>query len=83
MGWTNTARDRVRLSEAERTYLKAGLTQPGAKLPLFDVTGQRIDPAVQRACIRKGLCEAWFANPMKPDWLVCRLTEAGREALAA
>lgn len=82
MGWTDTARDGVRLSEAESDYLRPGLTQPGAKLPLFDLTGQRIDPRVQRACIRKGLCEPWFANPMKPDWLVCRLTDAGRKALS-
>jgi len=83
MGWDNTARDRVRISEDERIYLTPGLTQPGAKLPLFDLTGQRIDPRVQRACIQKGLCEPWFANPMKPDWLVCRLTQSGREALNA
>lgn len=81
MGWTSSARQGVRLSEAERLYLEPGLTQPGAKLPLFDITGQRIDPKVQRACIRKGFCEPWFANPMKPDWLVCRLTEMGRRAL--
>ena len=30
----------------------------------------------------QGWCEPWFANPMKPDWLVCRLTTTGR-ALAA
>ncbi|WP_409433830.1 hypothetical protein ACJ3XI_04805 [Litorimonas sp. RW-G-Af-16] len=81
MGWNTPARDRARLSEDERNYLRAGLSQSGAKLPLFDLSGQRIDPKVQRACIQKGLCEPWFANPMKPDWLVCRLTEAGREAL--
>jgi hypothetical protein len=26
----------------------------------------------------QGWAEPWFANPLKPDWLVCRLTAAGR-----
>ncbi|MBK1668633.1 hypothetical protein CKO28_11390 [Rhodovibrio sodomensis] len=55
-----------------------GLDQPGGKLPLFDADGQAYAPALIRACIRKGWATPWFANPMKPDWLVCRLTEAGR-----
>jgi hypothetical protein len=28
-----------------------------------------------------GWAEPWFSNPIKPDWLVCRLTEAGRAAV--
>ena len=24
-----------------------------------------------------------FANPLKPDWLICKLTEKGRDALAS
>lgn len=76
------ARDTVRyLSDAEITYLKAGLKQAGGKLPLFDSSGQRVDPDTMRSCIRKGLCAPWFANPMKPDWMVCRLTQKGREVL--
>jgi hypothetical protein len=31
-----------------------------------------------RSCIAQGWAEPWFANPLKPDWLVCKLTEAGR-----
>ena len=26
-------------------------------------------------------CEPWYANPVKPDWLVCRLTDEGRKVL--
>ena len=73
----------TRISDAELEYLRPGLTQSGGKLPLFDVAGQRVNPKTMRACIQKGLCAPWFANPMKPDWLVCRLTEKGRETLAA
>lgn len=65
---------------AERAYLARGLDQPGGKLPLFDTHGQAYPPALIRACIRKGWATPWFANPMKPDWLVCRLTDAGRVA---
>jgi hypothetical protein len=29
------------------------------------------------SCIARGWAEPWFANPVKPDWLVCKLTPAG------
>ena len=73
----------VRPTPAQRRYLARGLTQPGGKLPLFDENGQRIGAATIEACIRQGWAEPWFANPIKPDWLVCRLTERGREAAGA
>ena len=66
---------------AEVAYLKLGLNQPGRKLPLFDAKGQAIRPQVIRICLARGWAEQWFANPMAPDWLVCRLTDAGVEAL--
>jgi hypothetical protein len=33
--------------------------------------------------MEKGWAEPWFDNPIKPDWLVCKLTEMGRRALKA
>lgn len=69
-----------KISAEEREYLSRGLSQPGGKLPLFDRSGQIINPKIIRSCIKKGLAERWFANPVKPDWLVCRLTPAGRAA---
>jgi len=69
------------LSEAESNYLKQGLKQPEGKLPLFDGRGQEISSAVIKSCLKKGLAERWFANPLKPDWLVCRITEKGRQVL--
>lgn len=63
---------------AQRRYLVRGLRQPGGKLPLFDEEGQHVNPALVRACIAHGWAEPWFGNPIKPDWLVCKLTEAGR-----
>ncbi len=70
-------------SPAQRQWLMRGLDQPGGKLPLFDQWGQRVNEATIRACIDRGWAEPWFANPLKPDWLVCKLTEAGRRSLAA
>jgi hypothetical protein len=29
-----------------------------------------------------GWAEPWFSNPLKPDWLVCKLTDTGRALLA-
>jgi hypothetical protein len=45
---------------------------------LFDLDGQRVDERIVRRCLAEGWAEPWFANPLKPDWLVCKLTPAGR-----
>lgn len=66
-------------SRAELAYLRRGMSEPGGKLPLFDRRGQEINPTIIRICIDNGWAEHWFANPLKPDWLVCRLTQKGRE----
>jgi len=70
-----------KLSQAQRRYLKRGLKQPGGKLPLFDGAGQQISAKTIKFCIAQGWAEPWFENPIKPDWLVCRLTERGRDLL--
>ena len=62
-------------------WLRRGLSQPGGKLPLFDEEGQRIDREIVKACIAAGWAERWFRNPLKPDWVVCRITDAGRAVL--
>lgn len=67
----------------ELLYLRRGLTQPGGKLPLFDLDGQAVAAAIVRRCLKRGWAEAWFSNPLKPDWLVCKLTEAGRRVATA
>jgi len=72
---------RVLLSAAQMRYLELGLSQPGGKLPLFDANGQEISVRTVRSCIEKGLCVPWFDNPIKPDWIVCKLTSKGRRAL--
>lgn len=68
-----------RPSTTQLAWLKRGLSQPGGKLPLFDESGQRVNPRTIRSCISQGWAEPWFNNPMKPDWLVCKLTEEGRK----
>ena len=71
----------LRPSPAQLRYLVRGLSQAGGKLPLFDEDGQRIDPRIISGCMAAGWAEPWFDNPIKPDWMVCRLTPAGRAAL--
>ena len=71
-----------RPNPAQRRYLSRALTQPGGKLPLFDLDGQAIAPQVVRSCLKRGWAEPWFNNAMKPDWLVCKLTESGRRLAA-
>jgi len=72
----------LKISVAQRKWLSRGLTQPGGKLPLFDEDGRKVSPQVVRKCLEMGWAESWFANPTKPDWLVCKLTAAGRALLA-
>ena len=59
-------------------WLQSGLEQPGGKLPLFDHEGQRIATATIKSCLSHGWAEPWFSNPLKPDWVVCKLTHLGR-----
>ena len=69
---------RAKPTAVQRAYLLRGLDQPGGKLPLFDERGQRYAERTVRACLEQGWAEPWFANPLKPDWLVCKLTDEGR-----
>lgn len=68
-------------TEAQRRYLERGLTQAGGKLPLFDREGKEIPRKTIESCVAHGWAVPWFANPTKPDWLVCRLTPEGYRAL--
>jgi hypothetical protein len=69
-------------TDIQKRWLQRGLMQPGGKLPLFDEAGQRYSERTIRSCIRAGWAEPWFANPVKPDWLVCKLTEDGRRIIS-
>lgn len=70
-----------RPSDAQRRFLERGLNQPGGKLPLFDRDGREISHKTVEACIAHGWAEPWFANPLKPGWLVCKLAPAGYRVL--
>lgn len=71
----------ARPTPVQRAWLCRGLEQPGGKLPLFDTSGRRINDRTIRSCIEQGWAEPWFDNPIKPDWLVCKLTDKGRKSL--
>jgi hypothetical protein len=71
----------LRLTEAQRRYLERGLTEPGGKLPLFDREGRDVPRKTVDACLAHGWAERWIANPIKPDWPVCRLTDDGYRVL--
>lgn len=68
-------------SAAQKRYLERGLREPGGKLPLFDEEGREIPRRTIEVCVAHGWAEPWGQNPVKPDWLVCRLTEAGYRVL--
>ena len=68
-------------TQPQREWLEKGLNQPGGKLPLFDLRGQRISSRTVESCISEGWAEPWFNNPIKPNWKVCKLTEIGRQVL--
>ncbi|WP_420332994.1 hypothetical protein [Roseibium sp.] len=71
------------LTAVQKRWLKRGLEQPGGKLPLFDENGREIPARTIRACIDAGWAEPWFSNPIKPNWLVCRLTPDAFEVLSS
>ena len=73
---------RTRPTPVQAAWLKRGVAQPGGKLPLFDEIGQHYDPRTVRACLDNGWVAPWIGNPLKPDWLVCKLTEAGRSVVS-
>ncbi len=82
-GLPRTGMAQPRPSEAQRRYLERGLNQAGGKLPLFDGEGREISPKTIEACVAHGWAEPWFANPLKPGWLVCKLTADGFRVLGA
>ena len=71
----------VRPTEAQRRYLERGLSQPGGKLPLFDSDGREVPRRTIESCLAHGWAERFASNPIKPEWLVCRLTDAGYRVL--
>jgi hypothetical protein len=71
----------IRPTEAQRRYLERGLTQAGGKLPLFDRDGREVSKKTIESCVAHGWATPWVHNPIKPDWLVCRLTAAGYRVL--
>src|SRR5262249_37802917 len=78
---TGSGADSARPTEPQRRYLERGLTEPGGKLPLFDHDGRQAPSKTVEACGAHGSADRWSATPIKPDWLVCRLTPAGYRAL--
>ena len=71
----------ARPTEPQRRYLERGLSEPGGKLPLFDRDGRQVPRKTVETCIAHGWAAPWTANPIKPDWVVCKLTPAGYRAL--
>jgi hypothetical protein len=71
----------MRPTVGQKRYLAGGLMEPGGKLPLFDHEGREVPRQIIQSCMGKGWAEPWAHNPIKPDWLVCRLTAAGYRVL--
>ncbi len=72
----------IQPTNAQLKWLRRGLNQAGGKLPLFDNDGQKISSRTINSCLKQGWAEPWFNNPIKPDWLVCKLTRAGQKISA-
>ena len=69
-------------STSQSKWLSRGLTQAGGKLPLFDEFGKRVSDRTVKICVEKGWAEPWFDNPIKPDWMICKLTDNGRRLVS-
>jgi hypothetical protein len=77
----DTNKAAMRPTAPQRRYLERGLDQPGGKLPLFDRDGREVPRKTIASCIAHGWAESWTRNPIKPEWLVCRLTPEGYRVL--
>ncbi len=73
----------VHPTTAQRAWLKQGLGRTRRQaLPMFDRQGQAYNQRRIQSCIARGRAEPWIKNPIEPDWLVCKLTAAGRAAVS-
>jgi hypothetical protein len=81
MSGSRPKRSRRTPTATQADWLRRGLDQPGGKLPLFVGPAQKVSRTTVESCIKAGWVEPWFDNPIMPNWLVCRLTDAGREAV--
>ncbi|MEP3655166.1 MAG: hypothetical protein ABJO36_09745 [Litorimonas sp.] len=80
--YSNRAGYAAREIEAEMlNWLKGGLDRSDGRLAMFDTFGEPVNKAVIKSAIAAGLAEPWFSSPMRPQWMVCRITAKGRETL--
>jgi len=68
-------------TKSQARWLAQGTRQAGGKLPLFDANGQKVSARTVRSCVDRGWAEPWFDNPIKPDWMICKLTDLGRDVV--
>ena len=80
--WIPKEGDNAPPSASQSKWLTCGLTQAGGKLPLFDKFGKRVSDRTVKVCVDKGWAEPWFNNPIKPDWMICKLTDNGRRLVS-
>ena len=76
-----TSANEHKMTEQQKRWLQRGLAQPGGKLPLFDDKGRKVSERTVKSCIARGWAEPWFDNPIKPDWVICKLTDSGRHVV--
>jgi hypothetical protein len=72
----------ARPTAVQRAWLRRGLNQPGGKLPLFDRQGQMYSPRTIQSCLAQSWAEPWSPNPIKPNWMICKLTDTGRAVVS-
>jgi len=72
----------MRPTAVQQAWLRRGLDQPGGKLPLFDRDGKMYSPRTIQSCLAQSWAEPWSPNPIKPDWMICKLTKTGRAAVS-
>ena len=79
----NRAQQRAReIDMGMRDWLNGGLNREDGRLAIFDTFGEPINKAVIKTAIASGFAEPWFSSPMRPQWMVCRLTAKGRAVVS-
>ena len=70
----------VKPTPSQRPLVATRARSGGRQAAAFRRVRPQVSERTVKSCIDKGWAEPWFANPLKPAWLVCKLTKAGRTA---
>lgn len=68
-------------SLSQKRYLSYGLKSATGKLSMFDRNGKQYSDKTIITCLDHGWCRKKYDHPIGTNWVVCELTNSGRDVL--